>query len=144
MHISFHNIYIHIHIYIYNSHFRNREGCTFPSGPPPLLPLLLMVGYLEPSFIGFSEMYYLVAKLNEKKLIYLEFSTNHNVSSCFNFVFCFTKLYFIFKEVSFRKFRISDICISLRRCYLFNDSAKFNDFMVTKFIFDTAKKLCKL
>ena len=112
--------------YIYNSYFRNREGCTFLSEPPPLLPLLLLVSYLETSFTRFSEMYYLLAKLNEKKLIYLECSTNHNVSYCFNFVFCFNKLHFIFKEeISLIKFRISDICVSLGRCDLFNDPAKF-------------------
>ena len=52
---------------IYNSYFRNRKGCTFLSGRPPLLPLLLLVSYLETSFTPFSEMYYLLAKLNEKK-----------------------------------------------------------------------------
>ena len=130
--------------HIYNSHFLNREGCTFLSGPPPL-PLLLLVSYLEPSFISLSEIYYLLAKLCEEKLIYLECSINHNVSYCFNFVFCFAKLHFIFKEeISLTKFRISDICISLGRCYLFNDPAKFNYFVMTKFIFDKAKKLCKL
>ena len=122
MHISFHNIY--------NSHFRNREGCTFRSGPPHLLPLLTLVSYLELSFIRFSEMNYL-AKLNEKKSVYLECSTQ-----------LLSFILFLQKNISYSltNFRISDICISLGRCYLFNDSAKFNDLVMTKFILDTAKK----